>query len=76
MPSTSRAQHNYMEMIAHDPAKAKEEGVSQKVAKDFVRADTGKDLKALPRHSDKAKARRMRKHGLISDAQAKKMGIE
>lgn len=39
MPSVSGRQHRYMEMIAHDPAKAKAEGVPQKVAKDFVAAD-------------------------------------
>ncbi len=39
MPSVSAKQHRYMEMIAHDPAKAKEEGVPQKVGKDFVDAD-------------------------------------
>lgn len=39
MPSTSQKQHNFMEMIAHDPSKAKKDGPSQKVAEDFVKAD-------------------------------------
>jgi hypothetical protein len=41
MPSKSKAQHNFMEMIAHDPKKAKEKGISQSVGKDFVSADKG-----------------------------------
>lgn len=48
MPSVSKAQHNYFEMIAHDPGAAKRTGTSQAVAKEFVQADTGRDLKALP----------------------------
>lgn len=39
MPSVSDKQHRFMEMVAHDPAKAKKAGVSQKVGKDFVAAD-------------------------------------
>lgn len=39
MPSKSRAQHNLMEMVAHDPRAAKRTGISQSVAKDFVAAD-------------------------------------
>lgn len=39
MPSTSRKQHNFMEMLAHNPQIARKKGVSQKVAKDFVAAD-------------------------------------
>ena len=48
MPSTSKAQHNFFEMIAHDPAKAEEKGVSQSVGKEFVEADKGKLLGRLP----------------------------
>ena len=42
MPSTSKKQHNFMEMIAHDPKKAKQLGIKQSVGKDFVAADKGK----------------------------------
>lgn len=46
MPSKSGKQHRYMEMIAHSPEKAKEAGVSQSVARDFVDADKGKSFPA------------------------------
>ena len=46
MPSTSKKQHNFMEMIAHDPKKAKQVGVPQSVGKDFVAADKGKKFGA------------------------------
>jgi hypothetical protein len=39
MPSVSKKQHNFMEMVAHDPAAAKRVGVSASVGKDFVEAD-------------------------------------
>jgi len=42
MPSKSKKQHNFMEMIANNPAKAKELGVPQSVGKDFEAADKGK----------------------------------
>lgn len=42
MPSTSKAQHNFMEMVAHDSKAAKRVGVSQSVGKDFVAADKKK----------------------------------
>ena len=42
MPSTSKKQHNFMEMIAHSPAMAKKVGVPQSVGKDFAAADKGK----------------------------------
>jgi len=42
MPSTSKKQHRFMEMIAHDPKKAKQLGIKQSVGKDFVAADKGK----------------------------------
>ena len=48
MPSVSKRQHNFMEMVAHDPAAAKRVGVAQSVGKDFSEADKGKDLKKLP----------------------------
>lgn len=48
MPSVSRAQHNYMEMIAHNPSKARKKGPSKKVAQEFVSADKGRNLSHLP----------------------------
>lgn len=53
MPSKSRAQHNYFEGVAHGdiPASAS----TKKAAKDYVTADTGRNLKALPRHTRKVK---------------------
>lgn len=41
MPSTSQKQHNLMAMVANNPAKAKELGISQKVGQEFVKADKG-----------------------------------
>jgi len=46
VPSTSKKQHNFMEMIAHDPKMAKKVGVPQSVGKDFVAADKGKKFTA------------------------------
>ena len=46
MPSKSKKQHNFMEMIANNPAKAKELGVPQSVGKDFEAADKGKKFGA------------------------------
>ena len=45
MPSKSKAQHNLMEAVAHNPAFAKKVGISQKVGKDFAEADKGKKFK-------------------------------
>lgn len=42
MPSVSRKQHRFMEMIAHNPAAARRVGVPQSVGRDFVRADKKK----------------------------------
>jgi hypothetical protein len=44
MPSQSRAQHNLMEMVAHDPEAAKRLKIPQSVGKDYVAADKGKKL--------------------------------
>jgi hypothetical protein len=45
MPSVSKKQHNFMEMIAHSPKMAKKAGVPQSVGKDFAAADKGKKFK-------------------------------
>ena len=42
MPSVSQKQHNLMAMVANNPAKAKQLGISQSVGKEFVKADKGK----------------------------------
>ena len=45
MPSTSKAQHNFMAAVAHNPAFAKKAGVPQSVGKEFNKADKGKTFK-------------------------------
>jgi hypothetical protein len=40
----SRRQHNFMEMVAHNPAAAKRVGVPQRVGKEFVAADKAAGL--------------------------------
>ena len=42
MPSKSKAQHNLMAMVAHDPAAAKRVGIPQSVGEEFTAADKGK----------------------------------
>jgi hypothetical protein len=42
MPSKSKAQHNFMAAVAHNPAFAKKAGVPQSVGKDFNEADKGR----------------------------------
>ena len=42
MPSKSKAQHNLMAMVAHDPAAAKRVGIPQRVGRDFMKADKGR----------------------------------
>ena len=48
MPSVSTKEHNFMEMIDHDPAKAKAAGVPQSVGREFVTADKGKKFPTKP----------------------------
>ena len=45
MPSKSPSQHNLMAAVAHNPAFAKKVGISQKVGKEFAKADEGKKFK-------------------------------
>ena len=42
MPSKSKAQHNLMAMVAHDPKAAKRVGIPQSVGRDYVKADKGR----------------------------------
>lgn len=55
MPSTSAAQHRFMEAIAHSPEFAKKAGVPQSVGKDFARAD---DKAGITKSHGDAKAKR------------------
>ena len=52
MPSKSQAQHNLMEMVAHDPKAAKRLGIPQSVGEEFVQADKGKKLAKALRKRD------------------------
>jgi hypothetical protein len=45
MSSKSPSQHRLMEAVAHNPAFAKKVGISQKVGKEFAKADEGKKFK-------------------------------
>lgn len=45
MPSKTKAQHNLMAMVAHDPAAAKRLGIKQSVGEEFVKADKGKKFR-------------------------------
>ena len=45
MPSKSPSQHRLMAAVAHNPAFAKKVGISQKVGKEFAKADVGKKFK-------------------------------
>ena len=56
MPSKSGKQHRYMAMIAHNPAKAKEEGVPQSVAREFVEADKDKKFSRAKKRYGKRSA--------------------
>jgi hypothetical protein len=42
MPSKSKAQHNLMAMVAHDPKAAKRMGISQSVGQEYMKADKGR----------------------------------
>lgn len=49
MPSTSKAQHNLMAMVANDPAAAKRVGIPTSVGQDFMAADKGKKFGGGPK---------------------------
>lgn len=55
MPVKSQAQRNLMEMVKHDPEKARKLGfkVSGKVARDFLQATPSLKNKDLPAHAGK-----------------------
>ena len=45
MPSKSLSQHRLMAAVAHNPDFAKKVGISQKVGKEFTKADEAKKMK-------------------------------
>ena len=45
MPSKSPSQHKLMTAVAHNPEFAKKVGISQKVGKEFAKADETKKMK-------------------------------
>jgi hypothetical protein len=45
MPSKSKRQHNLMELVAHNPSKAKQLGIPQSVGREFEQADKGRKFK-------------------------------
>ena len=53
MPSRSKAQHNLMAMVAHDPKAAKRVSIPQSVGRDYVEADKGKKLGEMLKHVKK-----------------------
>ena len=55
MPSKSRAQARTMAAAAHNPAFAKKVGIPTSVAKEFNKADTGRNLKKLPARKRRGK---------------------
>jgi hypothetical protein len=54
MPSKSQAQARTMAAAAHNPSFARKVGIPQTVAKEFNAADTGRNLKKLPKRKRKA----------------------
>jgi len=44
VPSHSQKQHNLMALVANDPAAAKRLGIPQKVGKEFMEADKGREF--------------------------------
>lgn len=55
MPSKSQAEAHTMQAAAHNPKFAAKVGISQEVAREFVKADKGRDLSKLPKRVKKKK---------------------
>jgi hypothetical protein len=53
--STSQAQFRTMAAAAHNPEFARKVGIKQSVAKEFNRADKGRDYKNLPKKANESK---------------------
>ena len=68
MPSKSKAQHNFMEAIAHSPSFAKKVGVPQKVGQDFASADKGRKFS---KGGDTMATKMMKKGGVAASAMGK-----
>jgi len=67
MPSTSKKQHNFMEMVANNPKMAKKVGVPQSVGEEFVQADKGKKFGASESRPDLQKVNRQKTdHGKMT----------
>ncbi len=65
MPSVSKKQHNFMAMMAHNPEEAKERGISQNMAEEFLEADKGRHFygKRKPKPGELAKALLIKSRG-------------
>ena len=63
MPSKSKAQHNLMAMVAHDPAAAKRLGIPQSVGKEFAAADKGRKFGSGSRAKDQGINKPKTDHG-------------
>ncbi len=57
MPVVSKAQWGLMQKAKHDPAFAKEKGILQSVAEDFIDATPKGTVAKLPRHVPTASRR-------------------
>lgn len=56
MPSSSKAQFRFMQMLAHNKKRAKKEGLSPEKAKEYVSKNVGeKSYENLPEKSNKFK---------------------
>ena len=80
MPSKSRAQHNLMDAVAHNPKFAKKVGIPQSVGKEFVRADKMQDggvVKSLKKagfyEEGKSKSERLK---IVSNTTTKPQRLE
>lgn len=70
MPSKSKAQHNLMAMVAHDPAAAKRLGIKQSVGKEFVSADKGKSFKRGGEMANTSRMNRLEELGRVDSEKA------
>lgn len=55
MPSTTMKQKRFMAAAAHNSGFAAKSGISQKVAREFNRADTGKLAKLQKNHAARSR---------------------
>ena len=75
--SKSQAQFRTMAAVAHNPEFAKKVGISQKVGKEFHKADKGVDYKSLPKKVDEAEiAEDVLANELYKDLQIFKKGAD